>query len=147
MKRTTLLASLILFLFSATAEAQLFKSKAKAERVMVQCDIPMSQRPIVKVPRFDVTTRRAKNEFGDELATMLSNALVETGCFNVLGGISGMREEDRINMIGGGGDQRATATKRADYFITGSITEFDCDHSTYWVCYSNTKRTARNYFL
>lgn len=51
-------------------------------------DIPRDKRPRLTVPRFNMTAPNApRDQFGDNLATMLTNALEQVNCYTVLSSI------------------------------------------------------------
>jgi len=123
------LFSIVLLLISSESYAQLFKNKAKVQIVPTSCSsTPLSERPVLTVSRFDVKAYKAQQRFGSELGAMLSNALVETNCFNVLASSSDMSDiagEMAVSQQFGGGNSESKGVKSADYFISGEVTEFN----------------------
>jgi len=123
------LFSIVLLLNSSESYAQLFKNKAKVQIVPTSCSsTPLSERPVLTVSRFDVKAYKAQQRFGSELGAMLSNALVETNCFNVLASSSDMSDiagEMAVSQQFGGGNSESKGVKSADYFISGEVTEFN----------------------
>jgi len=128
-----ILIILLLIVASTLVFAQKKRKKnKKVEKVEAHCTgIAISKRPLITVSRFEVVTSRARREFGGEMSAMLSNALVETGCFNVLGSgkdIADITDELKINQQLGGGTGELKGVKSAQYLITGKITEFEENH-------------------
>src|ERR1700733_3465197 len=77
---------IISVLFCQYAHCLAQKEKIKNDSVKAVCpDIPREKRPRVTVPRFNMTAPNApRDQFGDNLATMLTNALQQVNCYNVL---------------------------------------------------------------
>ncbi len=101
------------------------------EQVAQQCKgVSYEQRIRVTVARFSVSTRDAEREFGDELATMLSNALQEVNCFRVLESFSNMTDmtnEIALEQQGyttGASSPQAGKMLGAQVVVTGEVTEF-----------------------
>ena len=61
----------------------------KQDTVIIICpDIPRENRPRVTVPRFNMTAPNGpRDQIGDNLATMLTNALQQVNCYNVIASI------------------------------------------------------------
>jgi curli biogenesis system outer membrane secretion channel CsgG len=109
--------------------------KTKAESADVTCKgLPRDQRARVSVGSFDITRTSAQGKLGNELATMLSNALSETQCFNVLVSLkktSNLSEEVAAGQGGMIDDETAAEGgkwKGAQLIVTGEVTEFEEDY-------------------
>lgn len=59
------------------------RNRAREEKVLVSCDLPQDQKNIVAVSRFDVKVR-TRGSMGNGMADMLTNALLNSGCFRVV---------------------------------------------------------------
>src|SRR5690606_40577421 len=75
--------------FSGTANAQKKDKKndteTTVEDIQSKCEgLQISDRVTVSVSSFNVATPTAYAKFGDELSQMLTNALQNVDCFNVL---------------------------------------------------------------
>ncbi len=129
MKIRNILLPLMLSLVWSVSHAQLFNKKARVQEVPVSCSTaPLSERPTITVSNFEVKAYGAQQRFGSELGTMLSNALVETNCFNVLASANDMSDvaaDMKVSQQFGGGVSESRGVKSADYFISGQITEFN----------------------
>ncbi|MBK6930671.1 MAG: hypothetical protein IPH12_07265 [Saprospirales bacterium] len=124
---TTLLACCTI-----TATAQ----KTKTEGVRGTCrGLPLDQRTRIAVAKFTVTAPSANGVFGDNLATMLSNTLVETNCFRVLESsknLEDLSKEIELNqngMLQQGTGPKAGQMLGAQLLISGEITEFSENES------------------
>lgn len=107
------------------------KVKVEFERVKKKCKkLPMEERVRLTVSRFNVTTRTAKAQFGDELATMLTNALQQVNCFRILQSTKNI--DDSMGEIGMGemGYTNGSSSPQmgkmlgAQAIVTGEVTEF-----------------------
>ena len=124
-----LLYSLVLLLF-ALIQSPLSAQKATEEVVAVSCDLPRDEKNIVAVSRFDYRASSSKaSHIGGGLADMLSNALLNSGCFRVVDrqtiedilteqdfGSSGRVDPGTASSIG--------SLTGAQLIVTGKITEF-----------------------
>ncbi len=87
-------------------------------------------RTTVRVARFSSSTPSARGKFGDELATMLSNALAKTNCFRVLEKLSNQSDMTEEIAFGQGGMTQSGASASAgkmlgaQMVVTGEVTEF-----------------------
>jgi curli biogenesis system outer membrane secretion channel CsgG len=101
------------------------------EKIEKKCQgIAFENRPRIVVGSFKTTTNAAYGQFSEELATMLSNALVSTECFQVLAGVKSnlmedIKDEQELNE-GENMEEDSEAAKMltAQMLITGEITEF-----------------------
>lgn len=122
-----------LFSFFAlpTANAQKNKNKNTVEKVPVTCKgLPREQRLRITVSSFDITRSSAQGVVGNELASMLANALGQTECFNVLESLSklnGAMDEVKFNQSGATDNSgpEAGKMKGAQLIITGDVTEYN----------------------
>ncbi|HMR17357.1 MAG TPA: hypothetical protein PKD13_12845, partial [Mariniflexile sp.] len=84
MKTTKTITTIILSVCCALLSAQK-DPKTTVEEIESQCQgTPTAQRVTVSVSSFNVATPTAYAKFGDELSQMLTNALQNVNCFNVL---------------------------------------------------------------
>lgn len=116
-------------LFSVQLEAQ--NPTISFEEVKKLCseDIPREDRIRVSVVRFSSRMRSPHNELGNELATMLTNALYEMHCFRVLESASNMGDFDQEFDIASKGYTNSSAPQKgkmlgSQAIITGEITEY-----------------------
>ena len=107
------------------------KPEITIEEISRKCQgIPRRDRTTVRVARFTASTPDARGKFGDELATMLSNALSQTNCFRVLEKLSNQSDmTDEIafsqsGMTGAGAGPNAGKMLGAQMVVTGEVTEF-----------------------
>jgi len=137
MKKTSLFALICLLLFCALpADAQKTKrkkgTKVSFEDVKKQCkDTPLNDRIRVTDARFSATASNAPAVLGENMNTMLSNALNQVNCFNVL------EEQKNLTDMTGEIDasnseyfNSATAIERgkmkiAQIIVTGEVTEYN----------------------
>jgi curli biogenesis system outer membrane secretion channel CsgG len=134
MKKNHILLSVLFFVVAsifATTNAQ--TSKIEFEEVKKKCqDLPRDKRVRVKVSRFTASSNAAKasGQFGEELTTILTNALQETSCFRVMESnkhAGDLTEEIAMNESGatnGSGPQRGKMLG-AQVILTAEITEFN----------------------
>lgn len=115
--------------FFTTATAQ--KQEVEFEKVKEKCKgQPFEERVRVTVARFNVTTTNAQRKFGDEMATMLSNALAGVNCFRVLNSVKKNSDSmDEINMGQQGYTNDYSSPQGgqmlgAQVVLTGEVTEF-----------------------
>ncbi len=130
LKYISLIVSLFLF-FGIHHQTYAQKVKIEFENVKEKCKkLPYEERVRVTVARFNVTTSNAKRKFGDELATMLSNALQQVNCFSVLANIKNkndMLEEIEFGEQGYTNDASSPEAGKmlgAQIVLTGEVTEF-----------------------
>jgi curli biogenesis system outer membrane secretion channel CsgG len=101
------------------------------EKIEKKCkDLAFENRTRLVVGSFKATAPAARGKFSEELATMLSNALVSTECFQVLASVKSnlmddIKDEQQFNE-GENVEENAEAAKMltAQMLITGEITEF-----------------------
>lgn len=107
------------------------------EEIAQQCEnVPVAQRVTMSVSSFNVATPTAYAKFGDELSQMLTNALQNVQCFNVL--LSTKDSNEILDEISFGetGNTAAGATpkrgkmKGAQVIVMGKVTEFADGQST-----------------
>lgn len=68
-------------------------TKVTMERVKEKCkDIPLEKRITITVARFNSTVGNAPRDLGQNMAAMLTNALGEVNCFNVLESQGNMKD-------------------------------------------------------
>ncbi|MEQ9442433.1 MAG: CsgG/HfaB family protein, partial [Cyclobacteriaceae bacterium] len=101
------------------------------EEVAAQCEgVPYDQRIRISVARFSVSTRSAQREFGDELATILSNALQGVNCFRVLESVSNLQDMTSEIALGQEGFTAAGSSPQSgkmlgpQLVVTGEVTEY-----------------------
>jgi curli biogenesis system outer membrane secretion channel CsgG len=119
----------ILGISSGLVAAQ--KVDVDIEKVKAKCkDKKYEERLRVTVARFSVSTPTATKEFGDNLATMLTNALHEINCFRVLEStknLEDMTDEISLGQEGytNGSSPQGGSMLGAQVVFTGEITEFN----------------------
>ena len=130
--RTCLFACAALLTFTSQHAFAQKRVKVTDEKVEAQCrDLPLRQRIRVTVARFNVTTPSSTSEFGANMATMLSNALQETGCFNVLSRLADkgdLEGELEFSQSKHADQSKAISDGKmlsAQLVITGEITEYN----------------------
>lgn len=128
MKKLSIIITLLSFYFTST----IFAQKTTFEEIAAVCQgLAIDQRPVVTVARFSVATPKAGNEFGTELATMLSSALQQTSCFRVLESIDNLDDmADEIDLgeskyMRAKGGPKAGKMMGAQFVITGEVTEYN----------------------
>ncbi len=88
MKNKTILILILFTFFSITADAQKQDKNAPKvtfEDIQAMCPkVPLNKRVRLSVSSFKSATPTATAKFGDELSQMLTNALQNVNCFNVL---------------------------------------------------------------
>ena len=123
-------ATLIFFLLLAAMPTAFSQNRKSVEKVPATCKgLQRDQRPRITVTSFDITRTSAQGTVGNELATMLANALNQTECFNVLESlqkIGGAMDEIKFNQNGitDGSGPDAGKMKGAQLIISGEVTEF-----------------------
>ena len=134
MNKLSLLVSIVLFAFVTLVpeitSAQ--NEKISLEEIRNTCkNTPFDQRVRISVARFSVSTRDAQGRFGDELATMLSNALQQTNCFRVLESIKNAEDMGgelgfgNSGMTQGGSSPQTGKMLGAQVVVTGEVTEYN----------------------
>lgn len=106
-------------------------AERNAERVLDQCEgIPYNERIRMSITRFSVSHRSARQAFGDEISTILSNALVETNCYQILSSVANRADwevELGYGMEGNtltGSSPEAGQALGPQLIVTGEITEY-----------------------
>lgn len=140
-KSNALLKLLIFFLvisFVANAQdkkekrAKVGDTKVTMERVKEKCkDVPLDKRITVAVGSFKSTVGNAPSDIGQNMAAMLTNALSEVNCYNVLETKSNMK--DLTDEVDFGSSEYASGEsavakgqmKSAQILVSGEITEFN----------------------
>jgi len=124
--RTTIIHVAALFsLFLCIALPSAFGQKKSAAETCK--GLPREQRPRIRVSSFDVTQTRAQGAIGNELASMLTHALNQTQCFNVLESFSKINmTEVQIGQTGAtdGSGPEAGKIKGAQLSINGEVTDY-----------------------
>lgn len=136
--KTTLLLIISLFMFVSVQDviAQNVKEKKsdiqmRMEAVKEQCkNIPLDKRIRVTVARFSSTAGNSPRELGENMSTMLSNALSQVNCFNVLEEQKNM--SDMTAEIDASNSEYSDAAtgiekgkmKLAQIIVTGEVTEY-----------------------
>jgi curli biogenesis system outer membrane secretion channel CsgG len=119
------------FMLLMTPQYGIAQDKITLESVKEICkDVPIDKRIPMTVARFAVKTKSAQNVFGSELAEMLTNALTNVGCFQMLEMIDNIDDLVRENNLKDNGimDDDATTDSRfkgAKLVVTGDVTEFE----------------------
>jgi len=92
---------------------------------------PFDQRVRLSVARFSVSTPSANGQFGEELSTMLTNALQQTSCFRVLESIKNAEDMTGEIAFGASGMTNAGSSPQggqmmgAQVVVTGEVTEYN----------------------
>lgn len=156
MTTTKLLLVSILALLCGTSSAQKAKKlKITEEDVRAKCDsLPMKERPVVSVTRFNTTTTSSVPELGENMATMLENSLMETKCLKVLESLDNSSDMTKeLDMANSEYANAATVGKKgkmlgAQAVITGEITEFnEGDNSVGFALVKTTAKKVRLGFI
>ena len=93
-------------------------------------DEPLEKRVRITVARFNVATSGASSELGENMSTMLTNALQDVNCFRVLESLK--HKEDMTGEIDWGSSEYSSGSAApqkgkmvgAQVVVTGEITEF-----------------------
>lgn len=124
-------ATCCLFITFNNAIAQ----KTKPETLINHCEeLPLSQRPRVTVSKFKITNAKVQYRLGEELPTMLMNALNETKCFQVLESTSNLDELFEEIQLGKDGVTTAETAPQsgmmngAQLIVSGEITEYESNY-------------------
>lgn len=132
MKRIRTVIAVAPFLISCMlVNGQEKDPKTTVEEIESQCaDVPLAERVTMSVSSFNVATPTAYAKFGDELSQMLTNALQNVNCFNVLLSLKDSNEiMQEINFGETGNTKAGTSPKRGNMkgsqvIVMGKITEF-----------------------
>lgn len=124
--RQTLLLCLLTVFVGQSLEAQRGRRgrNGDAEVVSKRCEgIGNNDRVSMMVKRFSVSNRNAQGQFGSEISTILSNALVETSCYKVLVNFSDRSDWEDI-IADPSYDSSIDISDIPQLIITGDITEY-----------------------
>ncbi len=125
------------------------KEKIKQDSVKSVCpDIPREKRPRVTVPRFNMTAPSApRDQFGDNLATMLTNALQQVNCYNVLASI-----KDSSDLLGAQSfqEQHGSKTHRIkknnfsnpNVIIVGEVIKYEVSSKSFGITLVHTTKST-----
>ena len=105
--------------------------KVSFEQIREMCEnVPLEKRIRMSVSSFKSATQDATEKFGDELSHMLSNALQNVNCFNVLLSQKDISEiTNEIEFAESGNVNKNRAPKKgkmlgAQIIVLGKVTEF-----------------------
>lgn len=110
------------------------KDKVTIEDIKPVCpDLAQNKKPRLTVANFKLTAPNApKDQFGDNLATMLTNALQNVQCFRILERLANMSDvQDELNYQQSSGNvsKKSTVAKGnmmgANVIVQGEVTEFE----------------------
>ncbi|WP_153798952.1 CsgG/HfaB family protein [Foetidibacter luteolus] len=120
-----------LFCICLFAAGTLLAQSVKIEEIQQQCTgLPYNKRVRISVSNFTVATPKARGQFGDELAQMLTNALQNVNCFNVLLSVKDSKELTDEISFGQAGNTAAGAApatgkmKGPQVIVMGKVTEY-----------------------
>lgn len=126
---------LLAFLLPFTGVAQKQKKvKVTYQDIVAKCDsaaVPLDQRIRLAVTRFNVTAGNTPSDIGENLGTMLENALAGMNCFRVLESKSNLsdmvQEMEGVDdgLMDAGSTARAGKMLGAQLVITGEVTEYN----------------------
>ena len=124
MKKLILLLVIATSMYATNCLAQDSKKvKTKFEEVKEECvNLPLEQRTRMVVSRFNVSTPSATSELGDNMGTMLTNALTEINCFRMMEMLK--NADDWKGELNYGKDASKERNNRAQVIVNGEITEF-----------------------
>lgn len=121
----------VVLLVAMFAAVNAYAQKITFEEIKQQCgDIPYNKRVRVSVSNFEISTASASGKFGDELSQMLSNALQNVNCFNVLLSMKdskALTDEIAFGQAGNtalGSSPQTGKMKGAQVIVMGKLTEF-----------------------
>ena len=130
---------------------QLFaqKEKIRQDSVKSVCpDIPREQRPRLTVPRFNMTAPNApRDQFGDNLATMLTNALEQVNCYNVLSSIkdsSDLLDNQSYQQQHGSKAHRVKTNNltNPNVIVVGEVIKYEVSSKTFGVALVHTTKST-----
>jgi len=136
-KKLVIIMMCCMYMFVQNATAQNSKDKRSDvnttfESIKEKCnDIPLDDRIRITVARFSATASNAPSVLGENMSTMLSNALSQVNCFNVLEeqkNLSDMTSE--IDASNSEYFNSATGVEKgkmklAQIIVTGEVTEYN----------------------
>ena len=120
--------------FAQSPKADKNKDKVTIEDIQPICtDLPKEKKPRVTVANFKLTAPNApRDQFGENLATMLTNALQKVQCFRVLERLANMGDvQAELDYQGNSGNvsKKSTVQKGnmmgANVIVQGEVTEFE----------------------
>lgn len=121
-------------LFAQDVKSDKNKDKVTIESIQPICpDLAQDKKPRLTVANFKLTAPNApKDQFGDNLATMLTNALQNVQCYRVLERLANMNDiQDELNYQQNSGNvSKKSAVNKgkmmgANVIVQGEITEFE----------------------
>ncbi len=126
-----------MFAFVQLVNAQISEDErsdveVRMEAIKEKCDdLPLDERIRVTVARFSATASNAPSVLGENMSTMLTNALSEVNCFNVLEEQKNL--SDMTNEIDASNSEYFNAAtgvekgkmKLAQIVVTGEVTEYN----------------------
>ena len=125
------------------------KVKVKQDSVAAQCpDIPREKRPRVTVPRFNATAPNApQDQFGDNLATMLTNALQQVNCYNVLGSLkdtSDLLDQQKFQQQHGSKSHRIKTSNftNPNVIIVGEIIKYEVSSKSVGIALVHSQKST-----
>jgi len=128
---TSLFLLLTFVLFGGTNTFAQKKRKIKTEKAIRVCEgIALEDRPRITVGSFSISRVSARREVGEELSSMLSNALQATECFQVLESFRKMEDiRGEIDLAESTYSDQNQAAQRgqmmgAQLIVSGEITEY-----------------------
>jgi curli biogenesis system outer membrane secretion channel CsgG len=132
---TVSLICLNTFCYSQDADVKSDKNKDKVtiETIKPVCpDLAQDKKPRLTVANFKLTAPNApRDQFGDNLATMLTNALQHVQCYRVLERLANMGDvQDELKFQNSGDVNKKTAVAKgnmmgANVIVQGEVTEFE----------------------
>lgn len=131
---TAVLVANSYLLIAQDMKADKNKDKVTIEDIKPVCpDLPQNKKPRLTVANFKLTAPNApKDQFGDNLATMLTNALQNVQCFRILERLANMSDvQDELNYQQNSGNvnKKSTVAKGnmmgANVIVQGEVTEFE----------------------
>ncbi len=136
MKKQVLFTSVLLLISSFSLIAQKSDKRRDVditfEKIKEQCaDIPLEDRIRITVARFSATAANAPDILGENMSTMLTNALSQVNCFNVLEETKNLDDmTGEIDMANSEYFDGAMAVekgkmKMAQIIVTGEVTEYN----------------------
>lgn len=145
MKKTTKLTAILFGIFALTCtvtwaqdEPKKDKTKEKVtiEEIKPVCEgLAQDKKPRLTVANFKLTAPNApKDQYGDNLATMLTNALQKVQCYRVLERVANMQDVDKEIEYQEKNATKKSTVKRgkqmgANVIVQGEITEFEQSES------------------
>lgn len=127
------------FLINTSLSAQSPKADKNKDKVTIEdikpicTDLPKEKKPRVTVANFKLTAPNApRDQFGENLATMLTNALQKVQCFRVLERLANMGDvQAELDYQGNSGNVSKKSTVKkgnmmgANVIVQGEVTEFE----------------------